>query len=257
VSSLIHKTWHKLRRLAGLPADRIEAAMQLFGASHPDATFVQVGANDGSARDPLRIQIRRRRWRGIMVEPVPYVFQRLANRYSGHPRVELEQAAIADRIDSLPFFHLREAEPGEQVWQYYHALGSFRREVLLKHRNFIPDIDERVVETRVPCTTLADLCARHGMPEIDLLFIDTEGYDYEILKTVDFERQRPRVVVYEHIHLNPGDRREARALLERHGYCSFEHGLDTAALDLTRIDAVADRKLLRLFRKQQALTSAH
>lgn len=225
--------------------------MQLFGTRHPDATFVQVGANDGSARDPLRIQIGRRRWRGVMVEPVPYVFQRLAARYSGHPRIQLEQAAIADRSGSLPFYHLREAAPGETVWQYYHALGSFRRDVLLKHRNFIPDIDSRLVETLVPCTTLGSLCKRHGLDHIDLLFIDTEGYDYEILRTVDFTTQRPRVIVYEHIHLSQEDRQHARELLAQQGYCCFEHGLDTAALDTTRIDPTADRKLLHLFQQQQ------
>jgi FkbM family methyltransferase len=43
-----------------------------------------------------------------------------------------------------------------------------------------PIIVECVVETR----TFGELLARHGIQEIHLLHIDTEGYDYEILKTV-------------------------------------------------------------------------
>jgi len=222
--------------------------MQLFGAVYPDATFVQVGANDGMARDPLRTQIQRRRWRGVMVEPVPYVFKRLSARYGNHPRIKLEQSAIADREGVLPFYHLREALPGEEVWSWYHALGSFRREVVLSHQSFIPDIASRLVETEVPCTILSSLCERHGLAHVDLLFIDTEGYDYEVLRTVDFEARRPRVIVYEHIHLSADDRQNAQELLTRQGYWVFEHGLDTAALDSTRISA-ADKRLVNLFRE--------
>lgn len=236
----------------GIPADQIERAIQLFGAAHAEAVFIQVGANDGMARDPLRLQIECRRWNGVMVEPVPYVFKRLATRYGNHPRIRLEQAAIADREDNLPFYHLREAAPGEKVWDWYHALGSFRREVVLKHDNFIPDIASRLVETQVPCTTLDSLCRRHGLAGVDLLFVDTEGYDYEILRTVDFTKLRPRMLVYEHIHLSGPDRQAARDLLTRQGYWHFEHGLDTAALDSTRIDA-ADQALARLFRKNMNL----
>lgn len=211
--------------------------MHQFGSAYPDATFMQIGANDGSARDPLKLQIARRRWRGVMVEPVPYVFKRLAARYAGHPRIRLEQVAIAAQDGSLPFYHLREAEPNEKVWKYYHALGSFRREVLLTHDNFIPDIASRVVETQVRCTTLNSLWERSGWGDLDLLVIDTEGYDYEILRTVDFTSMRPRLVVYEHVHLSDEDGRAARELLKRHGYRLFEHGLDTAALDSTRLTA--------------------
>lgn len=246
--TLATKSWHRLRSFTGHPLDRIEAAMQLFGAIHPDATFLQVGANDGKARDPLRVQIARRRWRGVMVEPVPYVFDRLTARYGSHPRIRLAQVAIADQVGTLPFYHLRQAAPGEKVWKYYHALGSFRRDVVLKHETLIPDIASRIVETPVACATIDGVWGRSGLGELDLLFIDTEGYDFEILRTVDFSALRPRLLVYEHIHLSPEDRRAAQELITAKGYWFFEHGLDTAALDATRLTA-ADAKLKKLFRE--------
>lgn len=246
MSSLLPRLTSRIRRELGLPLDQIEAAVHRFGAAHPEATFVQIGANDGVARDPLRMQVERRRWRGIMVEPVPYVFKRLQERYGDHPRVQLEMSAIAEQSGVLPFYHLREAREGEEVWQWYHALGSFKREVVLSHEGLIPDIEDRLTETAVPCTSFSSLCERHGLTHIDLLQMDTEGYDYQILRSIDLSIWRPRLIIYEHHHLAPDERRAARELLTTQGYLTFEHGLDTAALDGTRLGP-ADKSLHRLF----------
>jgi hypothetical protein len=54
--------------------------------------------------------------------------------------------------------------------------------------------------------------------KIDAVIIDTEGYDFEILKMIDFQRFRPKLVIYEHLHLNKEDMRAAGQLLEGLGY---------------------------------------
>lgn len=246
VSSLLPRLVARARSQFGSPLHPIAAAVYRFGAAYPDATFVQIGANDGLALDPLRAQVERRRWHGIMVEPVPYVFKRLEERYGGHPRVRLEQAAIADRAGLLPFYHLREASEEDEVWHWYHALGSFRREVVLRHKSLIPDIEDRLVETKVPCITFGELCERGGLTHLDLLQMDTEGYDYQILRTIDLDVWRPRLIVYEHHHLSPAEQRAARELLTARGYLTFEQGLDTAALDSTRLGR-PDKALHKLF----------
>ena len=43
--------------------------------------FMNIGANDGLAGDPLREFIVTKGWNGILVEPVDYVFQRLVKAY--------------------------------------------------------------------------------------------------------------------------------------------------------------------------------
>lgn len=242
LSRIIRRARHEF----GLPLSPIDAAVRLFGRAHPDATFVQVGANDGVTLDPLRTQIERRRWTGIMVEPVPYNFERLAQRYGSHPRIQLEMCAIAEESGELPFYYIPEPEPGEEIWPWYHALGSFRREVLISHTMYIPDIEERVAEVKVPCKTFNSLCEERGLPHLDLLQIDTEGYDYEILRSVDLDSWRPRLVIYEHKHLNLADRESARKLLTDRGYLIAEFPLDTAALDSTRLGP-EDEKLRELF----------
>jgi FkbM family methyltransferase len=203
-----------------------------FADAHPEATFAEIGSNDGEQHDHLRPFILERGWRGVMVEPVPYIFERLRRNYEGVDRVALENCAIADRDGTLPFFHLvpREDMPRDDLPEWYDGIGSFSEASVLSHRSHIPDVDERIVRTEVPTLTFDSLCERHGFESIDLLVIDTEGYDAEILRTVDFHKHRPRLVVYEHYHLSAGDRHATTERLREAGYEILEEGFDTFCL---------------------------
>ena len=68
------------------------------------------------------------------------------------------------------------------------------------------------------CCSLATLLAETGLSQVDVLQIDTEGWDYEILKLVDFTKIKPAIINYEHAHLNPDDWDSAIDLLTRNGY---------------------------------------
>src|SRR5438552_16548503 len=75
-------------RLPRRPPDaKLARVIFEFGRHHPQAFVVQVGAHDGAVVDPLRAELVYRRWRGVLVEPVPYVFERLRANYEGNPRV--------------------------------------------------------------------------------------------------------------------------------------------------------------------------
>lgn len=220
------KLWRLERRLA---APRL---LRAFAAEHPQASFVEIGANDGHSHDHLREHILEREWRGLMVEPVPYVFDRLRRNYEGIDRVTFVNAAVGAQDGELPFYHLRDASPKEreQLPEWYDGIGSFSREAILSHRPQMPDIEARLVEATVPTFSFDSLCRRHGVEHVDLLVIDTEGHDWPILRSIDFDRWRPELVIYEHYHLAPPDRAACRAHLEATGYDTMEEGFDTLCL---------------------------
>src|SRR5688500_13005578 len=62
------------------PEQTFPSVIGKFAQLHPDAFFVQIGANDATHNDPLNRAIRRADWRGLLVEPVPYVFARLEQK---------------------------------------------------------------------------------------------------------------------------------------------------------------------------------
>lgn len=194
----------------------IDQLIALVADVFPDAFVVQIGANDGVAGDPLVGGFSKTRWSGLLVEPVPHLFEALVERYRNRPGVRVERAAVSTRDGEAPFYQLRRV-PGKTP-EWFNLLGSLNREMLLKQRSSIPEIDSLLIEERVPTVRLDTLLARHGVSRIDLLVIDAEGHDWEILRALDFTRFRPLLLMFEYQYLSANDKAAAYALLETQGY---------------------------------------
>jgi len=222
------------RRLAG------PKLLRAFAERYESPFFVEIGANDGDHHDHLRPFILSRPWRGIMVEPVPYIFERLVRNYGGIDRVIPANVAIGERDGELPFYHL--AEPGpeerERLPDWFDGIGSFSRAAVVSHARAIPDVEERIVEREVPAMTFDSLCRQNAVESVDLVVIDTEGYDWQILQSIDLAAWHPRLVIYEHYHLTPDEQASSRAHLEEAGYETMEEGFDTFCLDASEEDSL-------------------
>jgi hypothetical protein len=123
--------------------------------------------------------------------------------------------------------------------------------VIAKHAAWIPDIESRITTMEVPTLTIDSLCARHGIEAFDLVQIDTEGYDHEVVKQIDFDRYRPAIVLYEHYHLQPAEREVCERHLAANGYRSISNFFDTLAVRVDGVDRRA-RRLSRLLRSLEA-----
>jgi FkbM family methyltransferase len=193
--------------------------------------FLQVGANDGVMGDPLRdLLLKNRGWEGIFVEPVGFLFRRLRRNYRAEPRFIFENVAISSREGQKTFYFLSE-QAGQDIADlptWTQGLGSFQLEHLKECLR--PDLWPYISEEQMTCVPLASVLEKHNVVSIDLLLIDTEGYDFKVLSQVDFQRYRPLVIVYEHHHLSNGEREQARELLQGFGYHLREIDGDTLAL---------------------------
>ena len=217
--------------------------LNAFARAYPRARFLEIGANDGERFDPLASFVADSEWTGVMIEPVPYVFERLQRNLAGNDRVAAANVAIADRSGTRPFYYLAEEvddRHGKAIG-WYDTIGSFDREHLFKHRVVIPHIEDRIETIDVPCETVAEVCRRHGIDNPDLVMIDAEGYDAEIVASIDLEAIRPRLIIYEHHHLEPAARDACERRLRESGYGLAEDGLDTWCLDLRVDDELSGR----------------
>jgi FkbM family methyltransferase len=166
------------------------------------------------------------------------VFERLRENYKGDERFIFENVAIDLQNGKRNFWYLSEtlktaAAQSEQLRPlpfWFDQLGSFDRSHILKHfRGRERAIEPFIVEEEVSTATLNDVLTRHDVARLDLVHIDTEGFDYQVLKQIDFVRYRPRAILYEHLHLSPHEQAAARHLLATYQYRSEVHGPDTLA----------------------------
>ena len=67
----------------------------------------------------------------------------------------------------------------------------------------------------------------YEVQKIDLLQIDTEGFDYEILKLFKFDRVLPKAIIFESENLSKADLSECTNWLSEKGYKFQTFGGDT------------------------------
>jgi FkbM family methyltransferase len=218
----------------GTPVSRF---LRQFSIAHGRrVNFVQLGASDGLRNDPLREFIVRHRWSGILVEPLPGVFDLLRRNYRRLPRdrVAFVNAAVAADTDgAITFWTLGPAVLGRLSLEErlgYLRKSSLHREHLLRWVDGATLCDGDVISVQVPSLTVHTLLERYWRwGDLHLLAMDVEGYDLTLLQSIDLERLAPEAILYESLNLG-ADEAAARALLERHGYDVVPLGDDTAAV---------------------------
>lgn len=217
-------------------------------ARRPAFSIIQVGAYIGdTGNDPLYGFLSEHLPAHphsvvVLVEPVRVYFEQLRATYDGFPQVRFENVAIAESAGERDFFRIGvdPTEHGQPEW--LAQLGSLREDRMTTlwdryEQQETPDSPaeaarcwsfwhaNRIVE-RVRCVTLEQLLTDHRLPELDLLQIDAEGYDYAILRTLDFTRIRPRFINYERVLLQD-DEPACRQMLTTAGYRLVDWGQDT------------------------------
>jgi FkbM family methyltransferase len=177
-------------------------------ASNDSFSFVQVGANNGVLWDPLHDMILEHHLVGLLVEPLPDAFEQLKQNYAGESQLAFENAAIAEENGTRTLYRI---EPDAGVPEYAHGLASFNRSNLDLFKRFVQEV-------QVPTLTVTELLRKHNIDQATLLQIDTEGYDYEIIKMFFNEGVFPEIINFEHVHLSSSDNAECRRLLSDKGY---------------------------------------
>lgn len=221
------RLFRRVRQHKPIPGP-IHRVLSTFAKERDSVRFVQVGSNDASYGDSIMEYVLANGWQGVLVEPVPYVFERLKRRHGRNPRFKLENVAIGQREGELPFYCL---EPMEHPpTPYYDQMGSFSREHIEKHERFQPGLSQHIREIKVRCITLTSLLKQHGLNRLDLLHVDAEGYDFDVLQSLDFGWCTPRMVLFESGHLPPAQRVQCEAFLLARGYRVVYEGRDCLAL---------------------------
>lgn len=194
--------------------------------------FIQVGANDGVRFDDLYYSVTSGKWKGLVIEPVPETFERLKINYRGVSGVKPINIAIHPNKEFENVYHVNP----EKLYKYpdwVYGIASMLKSHLLN--NGINEED--ICEARVECRRLDQLIADYKILDLDILQIDTEGFDCEVIKTIDFSVCKPRVIKFEWMNLSDLDKRDVSELLKGHSYQLYveKDGADCVAFLKDRI----------------------
>lgn len=173
--------------------DKFTPLSQLFYKNlHKDFFFVQIGANDGISYDPIYNLITKEKVRGIVIEPIHDIFVKLKGNYINHPQVlPLNLAIHKDKKEMILY---RVNPESKEYPEWTKGTPSFFK----SHHNLSNILEKDIVEESVKCISFKELINQYNINKIDLLQIDTEGYDAEIIKMLDYEKLSPTIISFEH-----------------------------------------------------------
>jgi FkbM family methyltransferase len=202
-----------------------------FLNTQEEVRFLQIGSNDGRHGDPIHHFVAgSRKWKGILVEPVGFLFKRLQETYSHRDDLIFEKVLISKKNGEKAFYYVSEdakkAMPDLPSW--HDQLGSFTEQHIITHLN--ENIRPYIVSEAIETMTLNSLLQKHSVQMLDLLHIDTEGHDFEIFRQLDLRTLTPKVIIIEFRHLRYWTcYRLIKKLLKF--YVVFSNGTDFIAIE--------------------------
>lgn len=157
-------------------------------------TYIQIGSNIGKDAFQTQIEELQEKAKVILIEANPELIPQLKNNYS-HLAIKHEiiinNIAIAINQD-MKFVELNcYVEDGHST--------------LLKRKSMNM---EPLKVVRVKCLTFEELCEMHNIQKVELLQIDTEGLDYEIVNSIDFNKIDIRSLIFESWQFDQDDLNE-------------------------------------------------
>jgi FkbM family methyltransferase len=180
--------------------------------------LVDVGAHDGRSLSNS-FPFLSLGWAGVLVEPLPAAFERLAALHASRDDVCCVQAACggAPGRSSL-------SVGSDGPLPMTSRLGGGGLEVDVR-------------------TLTSVLDEAHAPSDFSLLLVDAEGADGAVLAGLDFDRYRPRVVVTEDDVAAPDAHAAKEALLHERGYVPFTVVAATNSIWIAREHASAGVEL--------------
>jgi FkbM family methyltransferase len=183
-----------------LDLSKSQIRQDLFALAHHrfkrGGFFVEFGATDGVSLNNSWLMEKEFGWSGILAEPARRWHEALRKNRSAAIDTRCVWSRTGEKL------HFTEAPRGENS-----AISTF----VSKSRRI------RGTGYEVETVSLNDLLAEHGAPpHIDFLSVDTEGSEFDILETLDWDHWSFGAISVEHNHAP--QREDIHALLTAQGY---------------------------------------
>ena len=180
-------------------------------------SIIQIGANDGRRYDDLNNLVKKYIPYGIFVEPIKSNFKELKKNYSNQKNLYFENSAISVNNEISQLYKVKDSS-----LEFYddHVVGitSFNKNHLIKHGIKNKDI----IKVDVQTISITDLIKKYSIQNLDLIMIDTEGYDGSIVIDILNKNITRPIIVFEYIHTDHSTFEKCISLLNEKNYFFFK-----------------------------------
>ena len=172
---------------------------------------LQIGSCDGvQGKDPIFSHVDLTNKDAIFVEPVPYIYKQLVENYNKrylNNSFKFINNAVTTTGDEKTFYFVSENNNFDEInnnnASFVKELGSLNKLHIDAHKLDKFNINNINKEEIILNTiTINDIINDYNVNSIDFLHIDTEGYDYDILMSLDLTHVKPKKIMFEHTHIN-------------------------------------------------------
>ena len=139
----------------------------------------------------------------LLVEPVPYNYAVLKNKFSENKNVSICINAIFSENKKKYFYYVKEGSITKLGKHWASGIGSFDKQHILNHKTKRFQITENDIEkSEIEFITFDNLVDKYKIKSIDDLQIDVEGAEFEILNSIDFQKVKINSIQFESKHFD-------------------------------------------------------
>ena len=139
----------------------------------------------------------------LLIEPVPHNLGALKKITDDYKNITIEPIAIGKKKAINKFYFVKGDSIQKLGKHWASGIGSFNKKHILDHRTKRFKIEEHDIDSiNVETLTFSDLIDKYEISEIDQLQIDVEGYEYEILNSIDYLNIKINKIIFESKHFD-------------------------------------------------------
>lgn len=200
---LVDKNSVKSERLINQKTYNVSDLLKKLFEENKLKKVIQIGSNDGSSDDFLKKCINKNT-SAILIEPIEDAFIKLKKNYQDFEKIIFLNIAIDTENKKKEIFYIN-----ERFYPYYekkykdknvdwlNVLASFNKSNLISH-----GIKKKhIASKKIECKKISTLIDLYKYEDLDLLLIDTEGYDAVLVDDFLSSTKLKPLIIFEWIHI--------------------------------------------------------
>ena len=139
----------------------------------------------------------------LLVEPVPYNIVLLKENTAKYKNINIETSAVSENNEIKKFYYVKSDAVKRLGKHWASGIGSFNKQHILNHkykRFKVSDSDIEHID--IQYLSFSNLMEKYSVSFIDLLQIDVEGAEFDILNSINFEKNEIKKIIFEFKHFD-------------------------------------------------------